>query len=307
MKLICLSDIHGTSRIPRGRLGNPLDDFTSKLKFIFKLSKKLNDAPIIASGDLFDSPRDIIALFKFLSVTVKYPNTSFFTVYGQHDMYFRNKKVVTNLGILERSGVITILNKKPYKLREKIKENNLYGCGWKDKVPKIKDGTAFNILSIHAPIYSEPIFPGQILQKPNSWMKKNKGWDLVVSADIHRSFIKTTSSGIILNTGPIMRLETSKYCMKHKPHLIVFDTETKEAERIFIPCKSSEEVLNRSVTIKNKEVNSIENIFGNSDEVQEVKIYDVIEKLLRNSKNSKGIREVLCSLSNEFKQGERHG
>jgi len=298
MKLIAISDVHATSNSPRGRIGDQLEDFSEKMSFVFSYAKKIN-APIICAGDLFDRPRDILALFKFLSITSKYPEVKFFSVYGQHDMYFRNKSVPTNIGLLSRSGVVNELD-KPYVFKNDNKKIKLYGCNWNETAicPSSKN---INILSIHASIYHEELYPGQKLTGPNKFMKENSGYDFIICGDIHRSFISRSKYGIIANTGPMMRLEATDYCMKHKPHFIIFDIENKTVKKKFIPCKNGIKVLNPGVKTKKKETQhfSLKEIFNDKKEINRVDISHIIDRLLNNSKNKDGIKEVLSKVAAE--------
>lgn len=301
MKIICLSDIHATSKIPRGRIGNPLKDFLDKISYVFSYSKNNENIPIVFSGDIFNSARDIIALFNFLKITSKYPDTKLFTVFGQHDMYCRNKEVLTNLGVLIKAKVFNVLSQKPYFLNQDV---HLYGCSWKEEIPKPKNKKTdtVNILSIHAPIYSEQLFPNHEYTDTSFFGKLNKHYDLVVSGDIHRAFIKTINNRKrktkIVNTGPLMRLVNEKYIRRHKIHFIVYNTKTKEAKRVFIPCKPAKEVLNKTSKISKKEI-KLTDIIINSINLEDMNILNVIEELKKKSKNEE-MKKILFKVMENF-------
>lgn len=305
MKIIGISDPHGTSKIPRGRLGDPLKDFYSKMLWIFKQAKKLDNAPIICSGDLFDTPRDIPALFKLLSITYRFPEIKFYCVFGQHDMYMRNKKALNNLQILSRSNVIKLLNSKPITIPSS--NINLYGCNWNDKfpVPIFKD--KINILSIHASITKEKLFPGQDFHKTSAWLKLYGYYDFIIIGDIHRSAIgyykmKNGKRGVFANTGPIMRLEVTEYMKEHKPKILIYDTEKRNFEVKHIPINPFKEVLNYGI---NEETGTLteEKILDwyiDTKELEDVNIMKIIDLLVSKSKNKKGIRLVLSDIAEEI-------
>jgi len=305
MKLIGISDPHGTSRIPRGRLGNPLSDFRSKMRFVFKLASELDNAPIICAGDLFNSPRDILALFKFLSITMRFPDVPFYTVYGQHDMYMRNKKVINNLAILARSGVIELLGSKPIKCGNCF----LYGCNWGDKFPVPKHfrrDPYRNVLAAHAPITRQSLFPGHKFKETTGWIDKfGNLFDFIVMGDIHRASThyyntKTKKTGVFVNTGPMMRLEVTDYMKEHKPHVVVYDSTDRNFEVIHIPVAKSRDVLNFGIHEEIVTEETLGDLYISTKQIEEINILRVIEMLLMKAKNKRGIKGVLAEVAKEI-------
>lgn len=306
MKLIGVSDPHITSKIPRGRIGNPLIDAKRKLNYIFSYASEIN-ADILFAGDLFNTPRDITALFMFLSITSKYPNVKVFTIYGQHDMYMRNKDVLTNLAILSRAGVITILDNVPYHYHNTKNNIHIYGCSWNEKIPSISNPDDINILAIHAPIYHKELFPGHKYKGVDRFVTKYKYFDFIIVGDIHRKFKfsykqdRYGNIGIIANTGPMMRLETSEYIMNHKPNFIVYDPQSGHTETVLIPCKDASDVLSESATkeVIDGDYIGISDAFLNEREVEDINIIFVVKELLERSKN-KGVIKVLSNIIEEI-------
>lgn len=239
MNFILLSDLHLTSKQPRSRTGNILKDCSKKLRFIFKTAERFN-AHIICSGDVFDSPRDIFALYEFIRIRTKYSKVKFFTVYGQHDSYMRSKITLNNLAILSKTKQITLLNTEPYNL-----ENvSIYGSGWNEEIPQIEQ-TKFNILAIHKSIFGCEIFPGQEFTEAEKFLRENE-FNLIISGDIHRNFILKKWGRIILNTGPIVRLEATDFNRAFKPRMYLYNTENKSIREYFLPCR--EDVFDKRFT-----------------------------------------------------------
>lgn len=292
MKFILISDIHGTSKSPKARNGNIISDFYKKIRFVFDYAQK-EKAHIISAGDVFDSPRDITILYKFLFVRMKYPEVLFFTIFGQHDLYFRNKSLVTNLGILKRSKLANILNSKPYK----INNINLYGCSWGEKVPEIKRKDKLNILSIHAPITYEPLFYGHEIEKNTSWVNKHD-FDLTICGDIHRSFIlyNKQRTKAICNTGPTMRLDTSSYTMQHEPKFYLYNTETKNIETVIIPHEKSNLIFDTTIKEAKQEIN-LQGFDFIDPKTQNIDT--VIFELISKSKNPKKIMKIISEISGD--------
>ena len=233
---------------------------------------------------------DIFALFKFLSLKNKYKNINFLTIYGQHCLYSRNKNVPTNIGILSKSNTISLLNNRnPYVIDNKIK---IYGCGWRDKAPKIKDG---NILVIHAPITTKALWSKHKFNKAKHFLKENNNYDLILCGDIHRYFLINKNNRIICNTGPMLRLEATEYNFTHKPKFFIYDTESKKTEEKNIPHQNANDILESGhIDISNEE-NSIGDLYLNIDKIDrdEINILTIIDELIKQSNKEESIRNII--------------
>ena len=114
------------------------------------------------SGDVFDRPRSWELLPQVISLLKKYPDVKIYGVYGgkNHDTYLHSNETrhKTNLGILERSGLIEILNDKGLSIGGIIEPNKyrvlIYGVSYGEEIPKVEKfyKNQINILVIHAPI-----------------------------------------------------------------------------------------------------------------------------------------------------------
>lgn len=289
MKLILLSDPHLTSKQPRSRLDNVLSTSLKKIEYVFRYANRIK-AHILCSGDLSNTSRDILLLFKLISIITKYSNVKLLNIWGQHEQSNRNKNVPTLLGILLRAKLITILNNKN---QYKIDNTNIYGCGWKEKIPKVIS-TKNNVLVIHAPIAIKPLWQGHQYYSAERFLEKNDEFDLILCGDIHRSFLISKEDRIICNTGPMMRLDATKYNLTHKPKFYIYDTETKKIQIKIIPHEESNVVLNTNhLEFNNKEEESLGNIFVNTKQVEDLNIWKIIETLISNSGREDSIRDVI--------------
>jgi DNA repair exonuclease SbcCD nuclease subunit len=293
MKLILLSDPHITSINPVGRIDNLLLASKTKLEYVF-LQADRNNANILIAGDTFNRPRDVSALFMFVSIMYKYPKVKVYAVKGQHDTYARNQNVVTNMGILEKSRMVTILNKVPQYSDFGIAL--LYGASWKDSVPvpeKKLQHSDMNILVVHAPVTMKKFNLKFNHSSAQRFIRKHKGYDCIIVGDIHRDFIYRTKDGrLICNTGPMMRLETSESIINHKPRLYIYDTTTKEIESKIIPHIESSKVFRKNIGVA-KRGSGLGNIYINSKQTENIDIMHIIEKLIIKAKNGKAIREII--------------
>jgi len=245
MKLILLSDTHITMKTSIGRTDDVGKAVFTKFEFILKYSAKHN-IPILQAADFFHSPREWNTLFRIMNLLKKYKDkgVKIYSIFGEHDMYLYAdvKKSATSLGILQRADLVTILNKNPTPLSETI---DVYGCSSQESVPVPKDAKKINILVIHAPIYDKPLFPQHQYYSSRRFLKKHKKYKLILAGDIHRKFQHTIGGRHIVNTGPMVRREASKYNLQHVPMFFVYNVKRNILKEILLPCRPSEEVLNR--------------------------------------------------------------
>lgn len=299
MKFILLSDMHLTSKQPRSRVGSITNDLRKKLKFIFKKAKEYN-AHILQAGDLFDSPRDIFALYEFIKIRARYPEVDFYTIYGQHDSYMRNKNVLNNLAILSKASLVKILSKTPIRLEENI---SLFGSSWKEDIPE-PEKDKLNILVIHKPIYSEALFKDQEYTRHNTFLEKNK-FDLILTGDIHRELCFSEDFRHIINTGPILRLKITDYetdLGKHQPKMYLYDTNMRAniIPTIEIPCR----VKPFDKRFKEEDSDSMflgEDFYKSlSEQSNELSINQIISKLISEHNKSEAIINLLSNMENRL-------
>lgn len=246
MKFALISDLHLLTKNPIARTDDLPKTQFDKLRFIFQFAKD-NGATILQGGDFFDAARSWVLLPEAIDV-IRYYGVDIYGVYGQHDtyMYNENTRHRTSLGVLEKVGLIHSLSDSPTEF-----ENGtimIYGANFGQKLPVVeRQNGVFNIGVIHAPIAEAPIYPGHKFWDAKQFLKRNDGYNLILCADIHRSFFYYIGDRIIVNTGPIIRKEASEYNFKHEPHIYLLDTDCPdEIEKIMVPVEPGVDVLDRS-------------------------------------------------------------
>jgi len=298
MKLILLSDTHLLRDKPISRLDNTYETQFIKLEFIFEYAKKY-DAKIIIAGDIFNKPRSWHLLPKMIDFLKKY-NIKVYVVYGQHDVYLYSNlsKDKTNLGILAKAGLVTVLNEEPFYDFDIA----FYGCSYGQEIPKIKNKKCFNILVIHAPIAEKALYPNQNYLDSLKLLKDNP-FDLIVAGDIHQKFINIFKGRFICNSGPLIRKESTIYNFSHKPGFFLFDTNNLE-NTVFVevPHKPAEEVLTRTHIDYEKENDSILQDFISSIETNNLEDgVDFMENLwlfIKSNDIPKTVIEILSEVTN---------
>jgi len=299
--VLLLSDIHATSRNPVGRKDEILEVFENKFTFILKYAKR-HQLLILQAGDFFNESRNWHVLHLMSCLLKKY-KVPIYTIYGQHDLYMRADPYTTptTLGVLSRSGLITLLsNKIPM-----IINNNvcIYGCSWKEAIPKPKPNWKINILVIHAPITTKELFPKHDFTGISYFVSKNKGWDLILVGDTHAQTIYNGKDTTVINTGPILRLESNKYNLGHAPSFFVYNSKSGRSERVIIPHQSSKLVMTRRHIKRKEKVNSLSvdilRKFTKLIQKQDYKIMpvkDVLQKLMKKRSASVDVKNFLVEV-----------
>jgi DNA repair exonuclease SbcCD nuclease subunit len=255
MKIVMVSDGHFTSTQPPGRLDNALDTCMRKFNWLLDYCQN-NDAVLLQAGDLFDSDRDWYILAEAAEALHDH-DVNVYTIPGQHDKYYRTKQKATNLGVLEKAGLVHVLGATPFIIEwykpygkkmeweQKIRLN-IYGAGWGADIPKpendpIVKGHVYNILVIHAPIAPDGIYPGHEITKPIFMAKL--WFNVVLCGDIHHKFHINKSSCDIINTGPIFRHRAEEYNLTHKPGFYLWQDGALEWHEI--PHEAADVVISR--------------------------------------------------------------
>lgn len=244
MRFLLLSDIHATSKSPVARKDNVMQTFFKKLSFVLDYAQK-NGCVILQAGDFFDKPRDWYLLFKIMKV-LKKSKVPIYSVFGQHDSYLYSNinRTPTTLSILNRINLVKMLWNKPITFDSgKVK---VYGCSWKKRVPIPDPKCKTNILVIHESVALHPLFRGHKFKHVKRFAKRNSGYKLILVGDIHRKFEYKYKDQIVINTGPMLRLDAIEYNSYHKPCMFVYDSETSKVDKVDIPHKGYKKVLDYS-------------------------------------------------------------
>ena len=297
MNLVCLADTHLTDKQHRSRKDDCVKTQFDKLHYILSYAVKNADAILIA-GDVFDKPRNWILLPQIMDIFGAYKIPKL-CVIGQHDMYMYSKDnlYATNMGILKKAGLITVLSADPYKLMN----CNFFGMNWgEEEIPRPPKYVP-NILLVHAPIAETSIYPGGSYIDVLEFGKKCKGFDLVVCGDIHRRFNVIVGETRLLNPGPLMRRTAEEYNFKYVPGVWMYNTDDGDVDFIEIPYSSASKVLSRSHI--EKDIETKEKYKTLIAEISKVKLTDVnlqqnIMVGLKKAKMSLKAKDIVMNLVN---------
>jgi len=230
MKILHITDTHGTVKSPEGRTDIYYLSFLKKmyeLKYVIK-QEKIN--LIIHTGDLFHSPRVSDKFTGQLAEIIKSYNIPMYVVPGNHDIdgYTIQTLDQTKLGLLYKTGVVYELDRNhgPIQLKSQ-KENLLISVAGQEYYKDIDNGNmhdfemqstnnnaSFNILAIHGYLCDKPQHPNIKHTLCDSIITDA---DVILTGHFHESFVYHGTDFSVYNPGSMMRVEQTSYNQNHLP------------------------------------------------------------------------------------------
>ena len=274
MPLILISDMHICSQNPICRTDNMLQAQNEKLDFLIEYANQTK-SNILSAGDQTDKPRDFLSLWILANKLKKLnKNLGFYCVLGQHDKFCRSDQPST-MKILNEFGYAKFLSKEP----EEISGYNIYGCDFGDD--PIEPETENNILVVHDSICTRELAIKNIeLKDAEEYATKHNKYKYIVTGDIHRRFSLKTKCNTILNSGPMLRDDSSEYFLDYEPGFYFLDND--EIKMVKFPHKK--DVISR---LHIKEKNETSKIQLNVQKGENKDIVDLIKTGIEQSEFDK--------------------
>jgi len=282
MKLLLVGDIHYTDKAPRTRT----DDYLSEWYRKFMILKNHN-LTMLQPGDLTDTP--FLSYLSFRRLLSILQGTTILTVYGQHDLRYRNKGNTPVDALRDACPNFYITDAVPYELEKNV---YVYGASFEEEIPKITTESSFNILLIHrmiSPVKSEDWHEEEALP----FLKKHK-FDLIVSGDNHKSFEIRNGFKRLINCGSLMRSKIDQ--VDHKPCYYILDTKTDKLEKHFIPITEGHKVFDMSLKEEKAERNEDLEAFvsGLSKQKEmELNLMDNLTAYMKKNNIEEEIRDII--------------
>ena len=287
-KFVVMGDLHLAEASPRSRIDDYQETVFNKLEFIFKTADE-NDACILQPGDFFNQPNPSYEFFsKMVLLLKRYSEVSVFSIYGQHDLRYRNRTntaikalnhACDNFFILENN----ILYKKQY---------HLYGVSYGEEIPEVEYDKK-NILLIHKMIIKDKkVWAGQADYTEASGLLKKSGFGIIVSGDNHQLFTEEYKGRKLFNCGSVMRSSISQ--VNHKPTIFLIDDNCME--EIQIPIQPSKKVFKlEEVERENSRSEEINSFIEGLSEQKEMGLdfEDNLEKYCKQNNVPKEIRQII--------------
>lgn len=258
MKFLISSDWHFTDKTPESRKDNYPRVQEDKIRYILYASLEY-EASILLGGDVTDN-----ALLNYLAYRRLYNllgDSIIYTVYGQHDLLYRNNGNTPVDALQDALTHFKILQSKdePEHLEMGISKVDIYGCSFEEEIPEIKNPSNFNILIIHRLIVDQHLEKWDEGHTLGKTLLDSTKFDLIVSGDNHKGFIYSTTVGPkqrhLINCGSLMRSKIDQ--INHKPFFCIFDTVKRSYEKIYIPVKDWSEVFDAETKVKEEQKNEM--------------------------------------------------
>ena len=242
MKFCLLGDGHVKDTTPSGRVE---EDFRAvclqKLDNVLSTACERACRAVLQAGDFFDKPSPSKGLICDIIELIRKHNIPVYAIHGQHDMLYHSLKYK------EESALRIIATALPdlFKLVDcadygmSIGNVDIYGHAYGETPKMPKDDKRFNICISHAMVGDNELYPGQPLISPSGYVKKYAGYNLYLLGDYHYSYEYEADDVTLINCGAMLRLSRSDRDRKHKPHVVIFDTETLEYELEYLSVKDN--------------------------------------------------------------------
>lgn len=236
MKILHITDSHGTVKAPESRQDVYYISFLRKLYEVGMVVKALNVDMVIHTGDLFHTARVSDKFTGQVAELIKATNVPFYVVPGNHDIegYTTDTIDQTKLGLLAKTGVIKILDREnPVVLTcNQNGEEYTVAISGQEYYAHIDEGNMrdfemqqdecdLNILAIHGYISDTPQHPDI---KHTMCQDIITDADLILSGHYHRQFEWSDGQNLdIFNPGSMMRVDQTEYNKTHTPQYGILD------------------------------------------------------------------------------------
>lgn len=292
MRFMLISDFHLLMKNPMARLDKLPETQLKKLVYVLTYARR-KKAVIVQAGDLCDKPRSWYLLPLLAKTFKKFEDVPIHCIFGQHDTYLYSEttREATIIGTLEQAGLLNVLSGEPT-IFEGDPNVYLYGANYGTTVPPKKSEPGLHVLVVHDHISDKALFPNHRYKQAKQYLKKHR-FDVVLCGDIHRKFkttltnSKTKKKRYIVNTGPVLRKDATKYMWSHKPGFFVYSSKQETMIWHEIPHEPAEECMTRV----HLEVD---------DETLEGRLERLTNKLKEEIKPKTGFQENLSLVINEY-------
>ncbi len=245
MKILLWGDGHLRVRTPQGRTDeNFMETCLSKLDQVTELYNAHGCDAMIQTGDFFDSPNPSGELVAAVIWRLRWSNVCPLVIHGQHDLSYHTEASMkrSTLAIMEAAGVVKQM-RESNRVGTKSNPVQFTGVSFGQEIPEAHQDGKFEVLVAHVMVGDKPLWPGHDLTGPKQFVGKHPGYDLYVLGDYHYPFLVSVGKALVINPGAMLRLTRSERDMRHRPKVVLFDTETRVPFGIYLDVKPAEEVF----------------------------------------------------------------
>lgn len=268
------ADIHLRDDQPLCWTDNYWEAQEEKIDFILELTEK-NNCTLLIAGDLFHKAKSSPYLERW--ALNKFKNCRMVVIPGQHDLPNHSIDNFDNSSI----GVLSTLENHSEIIKNPFEE--IYGYHFQ--------GADLTVGMVHTFIPKPDDKQDEQISKSTalSYLKKNKGYDLILSGDNHKTFMVEHQGRLLVNPGSMMRMTAAQ--TEHKPCVFIwYDDNT--VEQVFLPIRKN--VIDREYIEKeNKKNERIESFVNRMQTDYEIDLsfQKNLETYFTHNKTRKGIIE----------------
>jgi DNA repair exonuclease SbcCD nuclease subunit len=297
MSFIITSDWHIRSKPPVSRI----DDY---LKAQWHVIEELVDfavsqgSSLIVAGDVFHTAKPTLQLVMQLIDALDLSH-NIYAIPGQHDLpgHLLSRVNESGIGLLHKCGSIkqmegsVIINDT---------EVHLFPYGTELK-PLEEVNCEWNMAVCHTLVTNDPNSKMEGAQSARKFLKKMKGYDLVVVGDNHKTFMIEDNGRYLISPGSLLRTNADQ--MDHEPCLWEWMPGYEPDQFVFDCCKTPEKELTRGhIDVRedrDERITSFVTTINNDYDVS-LSFDDNMSKFLQKNKQKKSVVDLI----NEHMEGE---
>lgn len=311
MKLLLIGDVHLRASRPSMRKDDFIETQMNKMKEIASLFIEHNCTAALCTGDLFDRHDPPISLLnRYMDVFDKFEG-EFYCPPGNHDLYGASVGQLENSALynLVKAGKVKLLGGTPTFIG---RDFGMWGSAYftDDLLVNVENSSDFKVLVAHNMILEDKLWaeqPEDFFEYPTDFVAKHPHFDLILCGHYHYKVHAKVGKTEVINPGAVVRVKASKGDMALKPAVVVYDTETKKDEWVFLKAaKPVEEVFfpkEEKVDMEDPKLEAFVNSVMQGH-VADTGLDSIVEMVLKESSCSDGVRSVVLSAIAEAREGE---
>lgn len=277
MKLVFSSDFHLRNDQPVSRTDDFLQVQNDTLKFIAQICKQ-NNADLIIAGDIFNKAKQENMQFLINDLYNIFKKINIYFIAGNHDLLFHSIENFEkcNIGLLDKFDDWNhITNSNGIKFFD-------YGMEISNSINNICVMHRYCEIDSLPEYISDGITAKLLLEKYN--------YNYFIVGDNHKAFEYEKDGRFVFNAGCITRQSINE--KDYKPSIILFDTEKKEYEKIYLPDNQQNVWKEEQITQQIKRENRIDgfiNLIGTDKSIS----LDYINNLKKHCQENKIEKEII--------------
>lgn len=270
-KILFIGDLHLNYQTPQSRKDVYPQTMLEKIKAIGDIATKYSVDDIIMLGDVFHQRYQPYSYMMKCFMAFKQLPMVPYTIVGNHDIIFERMDTFDEspLNFLCMTGVVKRLDEKYYQDGDVM----VKGFDYTTPISPL-ESNSYKVCVAHQ-YYNTPLFKTYI--KPEDALKL--GYNAYVLGHDHSVYddIKNDKYTVI-RAGSISRGTSHSSNLLRDVYVTVFDTVTKNFERIVLPTQKATDVFKEIKYVEKSLETSVDDIIDKMEFNSELTIYDMLDK-----------------------------